>query len=47
MPLFFPARLDHLANTIASATFKVINDNEVRTADMGGTYPFLLHFILR
>jgi isocitrate dehydrogenase (NAD+) len=29
--------LDNLANTIASATFDVINSGEVRTADMGGT----------
>ena len=29
-------RLDTLANTIASATFEVINEAKVRTADMGG-----------
>ena len=28
--------LDHLANNIASATFGVINEGKVRTADMGG-----------
>lgn len=31
-------RLDHLANSIASATFSVINEGKVRTADMGGKY---------
>lgn len=29
-------RLDDLANSIASATFEVINEGKVRTADMGG-----------
>ncbi|KAI0638155.1 hypothetical protein C8Q77DRAFT_1048381 [Trametes polyzona] len=29
--------LDHLANSIASATFDVINAGKVRTADMGGS----------
>ena len=28
--------LDSIANSIASATFDVINAGEVRTADMGG-----------
>lgn len=32
--------LDHLANSVASATFDVINAGKVRTADMGGK----LHF---
>lgn len=29
--------LDNLANSIASATFGVINEGKVRTADMGGS----------
>ncbi|KAI0304086.1 hypothetical protein BC826DRAFT_1089326 [Russula brevipes] len=29
--------LDHIANTIASATFQVLNAGRVRTADMGGS----------
>jgi hypothetical protein len=29
-------RLDSIANSIASATFDVINEGKVRTADMGG-----------
>jgi isocitrate dehydrogenase (NAD+) len=29
--------LDVIANNIASATFNVINDGKVRTADMGGS----------
>jgi len=29
-------RLDSTANIIASATFDVINEGKVRTADMGG-----------
>jgi len=29
--------LDNLANNIASATFGVINEGKVRTADMGGS----------
>jgi isocitrate dehydrogenase (NAD+) len=28
--------LDHIANTIASATFQVLNAGRVRTADMSG-----------
>ncbi|KAN0132672.1 hypothetical protein V8E53_009688 [Lactarius tabidus] len=28
--------LDHIANNIASATFRVLNDGRVKTADMGG-----------
>jgi isocitrate dehydrogenase (NAD+) len=28
--------LDPIANSIASATFNVINEGKVRTADMGG-----------
>lgn len=32
----FGNSLDHLANSIASATFDVINEGKVRTADMGG-----------
>lgn len=31
------ARLDSIANNIASATFGVINEGKVRTVDMGGT----------
>lgn len=30
------SRLDSIANSIASATFDVINEGKVRTADMGG-----------
>ena len=30
--------LDSIANSIASATFDVINGGKVRTADMGGEY---------
>lgn len=30
--------LDSIANSIASATFDVINAGEIRTADMGGEY---------
>lgn len=30
--------LDNLANSIASATFGVINEGKVRTADMGGMF---------
>ena len=30
-------RLDSIANSIANATFDVINEGKVRTADMGGT----------
>jgi isocitrate dehydrogenase (NAD+) len=29
--------LDHIANNIASATFQVLNDGRVKTADMGGS----------
>ncbi|KAI0278892.1 hypothetical protein BGY98DRAFT_972024 [Russula aff. rugulosa BPL654] len=29
--------LDHIANKIASATFQVLNDGRVKTADMGGS----------
>ena len=35
--------LDNLANSIASATFDVINSGDVRTADMGGMYRFFDH----
>lgn len=28
--------LDHIANNIASATFQVLNEGRVKTADMGG-----------
>jgi len=31
------SRLDPIANSIANATFDVINEGKVRTADMGGT----------
>ena len=37
----FFTRLDSIANSIASATFGVINGGKVRTADMGGQYPFI------
>jgi isocitrate dehydrogenase (NAD+) len=29
--------LDHIANNIASATFRVLNAGRVKTADMGGS----------
>jgi hypothetical protein len=32
--------LDDLANSVASATFDVINEGQVRTPDMGGTLGF-------
>ena len=34
--------LDSIANSIATATFDVLNARKVRTADMGGTY-LLVH----
>jgi isocitrate dehydrogenase (NAD+) len=33
--------LDSIANSIATATFDVLNARKVRTADMGGTYLFV------
>ena len=30
--------LDTIANNIAAATYEVINEGKVRTADMGGSY---------
>ena len=32
--------LDSIANSIATATFDVLNARKVRTADMGGAYLF-------
>lgn len=39
--IYFFTRLDSIANSIASATFDVINGGKVRTADMGGQYLFI------
>lgn len=33
--------LDSIANSIATATFDVLNARKVRTADMGGAYLFV------
>ena len=36
MFIFWFQRLDPIANSIASAVFKTINEGEVKTYDMGG-----------
>jgi hypothetical protein len=35
-PYFVAFSLDSIANNIAAAAFAVINEKQVRTADMGG-----------
>jgi isocitrate dehydrogenase (NAD+) len=37
--------LDSIANSIAAATFDVINAGEVRTADMGGEWIVLSEYL--
>lgn len=37
--LTLPTRLDSMADSIASSTLGVINNGQIRTADMGGKWP--------